>query len=56
MSKVDDIFMAKRAIEDLQKICSHYDNCADCPVFKTGVCDDSFPSMWDTSPMFEEKR
>lgn len=56
MSKLEDIFTAKRAIEDIKKICSHYDNCAECPLFKTGICDDSFPTMWDTRPMFEEKR
>lgn len=56
MSKLDDIFIAKRAIEDIQKICSHYDNCADCPLFETGICDESCPSMWNTSSMFKEKR
>lgn len=56
MSKLDDIFIAKRAIEDIQKICSHYNYCKECPLFKTGLCDDSFPEMWDTDSMFEEKR
>lgn len=56
MSKLEDIFTAKRAIEDIQKICYHYDSCKDCPLFETGVCYDYFPTMWNTSSMFKEKR
>lgn len=56
MSKLEDIFTAKRAINDIQKICSHYDRCKDCPLYETGVCDYGLPTAWDTSPMFKEKR
>lgn len=56
MSKLEDIFTAMRAINNIKKICSHYENCANCPLFETGICDDSFPSMWDTSSMVKEKR
>lgn len=56
MSKHEDIFTAKRAINDIKKICSHYDHCADCPLNETGVCDDATPIAWNTFPMFKEKR
>lgn len=56
MSKLEDIFIAKRAIEDIKKICSHYDHCCDCPLYETQVCSGYAPKMWDTRPMFEEKR
>lgn len=55
MSKLEDIFTAKRAINDIKKICYHYNNCGDCPLNETMVCE-SIPPAWDTSPMFEEKR
>ena len=71
MSKLYDIFIAKRAIKDIKKICSHYENCVDCPLFETGICDDScancplyepgicddsLPSMWNIYSRFKEKR
>lgn len=56
MSKLEDIFTAKRAINDIKKICSHYKNCLDCPIIDTGVCDGDMPIEWDTFPMFKEKR
>lgn len=56
MSKIEDIFTAKRVINDIKKICYHYERCIDCPLNGTGVCYDTFPTMWDTSPMFKEKR
>lgn len=56
MSKIEDIFIAKRAIKDLKKICSHYNHCVDCPLNVTGMCNESTPIEWDISPMFEEKR
>ncbi len=56
MSKLEDIFTAKRAINDIKKICSHYKHCADCPLIETGVCNDEAPIEWKTSPMFKEKR
>ena len=56
MSKLEDIFTAKRAINDIKKICSHYKYCADCPLIDTGVCAESAPIEWETSPMFKEKR
>lgn len=56
MSKLEDIFTAKRAIEDIKKICSHYDHCFDCPLDGTEVCVGSTPIVWNTFPMFQEKR
>lgn len=56
MSKLEDIFTAKRAINDIKKICSHYRCCSDCPLNDTGVCDDTLPTKWNTFPMFKEKR
>lgn len=55
MSKLEDIYTAKRAINDIKKICSHYTNCADCPLNETMVCE-SIPTAWVIYPMFEEKR
>lgn len=56
MSKLEDIFTAKRAINDIKKICSHYVRCDDCPLIRTGVCDSRIPTAWNTFPMFTEKR
>ena len=56
MSKLEDIFTAKRAIDDIKKICSHYRRCDDCPLNRTGVCDSRIPTAWNTFPMFKEKR
>ena len=56
MSKLEDIFTAKRAINDIKKICSHYERCKDCPLNETGVCDVYPPTTWNTFPMFKEKR
>lgn len=56
MSKLEDIFTAKRAINDIKKICSHYECCIDCPLNDTGVCYRTIPTTWNTSPMFKEKR
>ena len=56
MSKLEDVFTAKRAIDDLKKICSHYYHCEDCPLHETGVCEESTPIEWNTFPMFKEKR
>ena len=56
MSKLEDIFTAKRAINDIKKICSHYVRCDDCPLNETGVCYGRIPTKWNTSPMFTEKR
>lgn len=46
MSKVEDIFLAKRAIEDLQKICKHYSDCSKCPLLEV-TCE------WDTRQLFK---
>lgn len=56
MSKLEDIFTAKRAIDDIKKICSHYMRCDDCPLNRTGVCYNRMPTTWNTFPMFKEKR
>lgn len=56
MSKLEDIFTANRAINDIKEICSHYEQCSDCPLNDTGVCYDTFPTMWNTLPMFKEER
>lgn len=56
MCKLEDIFTAKRAINDIKKICCHYKQCVDCPLIDTGVCDEGIPIEWETSPMFREKR
>lgn len=56
MSKMEDIFTAKRAIEDIKKICSHYENCYECPLDKTVVCDGVIPIDWNITPLFKEKR
>lgn len=56
MSKLDEIFTAKREIEDIKKICSHYTLCEECPLDETGVCDEGTPIEWNTFSLFEEKR
>lgn len=56
MSKLEDIFTAKWAINDIKKICSHYGNCKDCPLHDTQVCGYSIPTMWNASSMVKEKR
>lgn len=55
MSKLEDIFTAKRAIDDIKKICSHYVCCDDCPLNRTGVCDCPIPTAWNTFTMFKEE-
>ena len=52
MSKVEDIFIAKRAIEDLQKICKHYSDCFKCPLLEV-TCVECCPCEWDTRKLFE---
>ena len=57
MSKIEDIFTAKRAINDLKKICNHYETCKDCPINVTGMCSsDSWVMEWNPNAMFTEKR
>lgn len=56
MSKLEDIITANRAINDIKKICYHYNHCVDCPLIDTGVCDEETPIEWNTFPMFKEKR
>ena len=56
MSRVEDIFTAKRAITDIKKICSHYNLCEECPLDETGVCDDFIPTKWNTFSLFKETR
>lgn len=56
MNKLDDIFIAKRAIDDIKKICSHYNLCEECPLDETGVCDGNIPTVWNTFSLFCEKR
>lgn len=53
MSKVEDIFLAKWAIEDLQKICKHYSDCSECPLFKVTCIEFSCPCEWDTRQLFK---
>ena len=56
MGKVEDIFKAKRAIDDIKKVCSHYQACRDCPLVSTGVCGDTIPTEWNTFPMFKDDK
>lgn len=56
MGKLDDIITGNRAINDIKEICSHYENCSECPLDETGVCDCPLPEMWNTFSMFKEKR
>lgn len=53
MSKVDDIFLAKRAIEDLQKICKHYSDCSKCPLLGVTCVEFAAPCEWDTRHLFK---
>lgn len=53
MSKVEDIFIAKKAIEDLQKICKHYSDCKKCPLLNITCVGFECPCEWDTRKLFE---
>lgn len=53
MSNVEDIFLAKRAIEDLQKICKHYSDCSKCPLLKVTCTELGCPLECDSSKLFE---
>ena len=53
MSKVEDIFIAKRAVEDLQKICKHYSDCEKCPLLNVTCVDFECPCEWDTRQLFK---
>ena len=53
MSKVEDIFMAKRAIEDLQKICNHYQDCKNCPLLEVTCVEFASVLEWDTDQLFK---
>lgn len=56
MNKVDDIFLAKRAIEDLQKICKHYSDCSKCPLLEVTCVELAAPCEWDTRHLFKGGR